>query len=154
MRYRIRMPVLLLLVVLQVLLATLGCTGNPPTPFHQREMLDLTHPFDASTIYWPTGDGFELSEGFKGVTEAGFYYEANSFSAPEHGGTHLDAPVHFAQAKRSVEAIPLADLIGPAVVIDVSAKALQERDYRARVRDIESWEAQHGRIVLFDAQTQ
>ncbi len=56
-------------------------------------VIDLTHSFDAETIYWPTAEGFELTVDARGPTEGGYYYEANSFSAAEHGGTHLDAPI-------------------------------------------------------------
>ena len=62
-------------------------------------IIDLTHSFDAETVYWPTASGFELDVDFKGMTEAGFYYEANSFRSAEHGGTHLDAPSHFAKGR-------------------------------------------------------
>jgi kynurenine formamidase len=34
----------------------------------------------------------------------------NSFCAPEHGGTHLDAPSHFAGAGRTADQIPLSNV--------------------------------------------
>jgi len=37
------------------------------------------------------------------MTEKGYYYTANSFSTAEHRGTHLDAPIHFAEGRPSVE---------------------------------------------------
>ena len=64
----------------------------------------------------------------------------------EHGGTHMDAPIHFAQGKRAASEVPLQQLIGPAVVIDVSTQAAQDTDYRVTVADIEAWELQHGQI--------
>ena len=84
-------------------------------------VVDLTHPFDEKTPYWPTApSGFELKRLHYGPTDAGYFYSANSFCAPEHGGTHLDAPIHFAEGKPAVDQIPLERLIGPGVVIDVS----------------------------------
>ena len=91
-------------------------------------IIDLTHPFDAETIYWPTADGFELTVDSRGYTEGGYYYEANSFCAAEHGGTHLDAPVHFAEGGWSADRIPVERLIGPAVRIDVSSFCLEDAD--------------------------
>jgi kynurenine formamidase len=85
--------------------------------------VDLTHPFSEETIYWPTADGFAKETVFEGKTEGGYYYSAFNYRAAEHGGTHLDAPVHFAEGRRAADQIPLEQLIGPAVVIDVSPKA-------------------------------
>jgi kynurenine formamidase len=117
--------------------------------------VDLTHPFSAETIYWPTADGFEKETVFEGQTEGGYYYSAFNYRAAEHGGTHLDAPVHFAEGRRAADQIPLERLIGPAVVVDVSSKTAGDRDYQIAPDDVLAWEAEHGRIpagaiVLFD----
>jgi kynurenine formamidase len=109
--------------------------------------VDLTHPFDAKTLYWPNApSGFELKRLHYGKTDAGFFYAANAFCAPEHGGTHLDAPIHFAEGRQSLDEIPVRRLIAPAVVIDVAAKAATDRDYRLTADDVKSWEARHGGI--------
>ena len=110
------------------------------------KLVDLTYPFDAQTIYWPTEKPFALESIFNGKTEQGYYYAANKFCAPEHGGTHMDAPVHFAEGKRSVDQVPLSSLIGPAVVVDVREQAARDRDYRLAVADLKTWEKAHGRI--------
>jgi kynurenine formamidase len=110
-------------------------------------VIDLTHSFDRNTIYWPTSPfGFELKPLHKGLTPLGFYYAAYSFCTPEHGGTHLDAPAHFAQGVWSSGEIPVDRFIGPAVVIDVSDKAKRDRDYSLSVKDIAEFEANHGTI--------
>ncbi len=66
-------------------------------------LVDLTHAYDSNTVFWPTADGFELEVDFKGTTPAGFYYEANRLRTAEHGGTHLDAPVHFAAGRQHAD---------------------------------------------------
>ena len=109
-------------------------------------IVDLTHAYDADTVYWPTADGFELTIDFKGMTDGGWYYEANTFRTAEHGGTHLDAPIHFAAGRHHADEIPLEKLIGPAVVIDVTAQAAEDRDYQVAVADFEAWEKKHGRL--------
>jgi kynurenine formamidase len=114
--------------------------------FSQGHWIDLTHAFGADTIYWPTADKFSKSTVFEGETEAGFYYTAYEFSTAEHGGTHLDAPVHFAEGRQSAEQVPLERLTGTAVVIDVRAAAARDADYLVSVADLEQWEAQHGEI--------
>jgi kynurenine formamidase len=110
--------------------------------------VDLTHTFDETTIYWPNSpSGFVLHRLAHGVTAAGFFYASNTFTAPEHGGTHLDAPIHFAEGKTTAEAVPLSRLIGPAVVIDMSAAAAQSPDALLAVSDIEAFERAHGAIA-------
>ncbi len=110
------------------------------------KFIDLTYAYDSSTIYWPTEEGFMLDKAAEGYTEKGYYYTANTFCAAEHGGTHLDAPIHFAEGRQTVDAIPLENLIGPGVVIDVSEAAGNAPDYQVSVADFEQWEAEHGQI--------
>jgi kynurenine formamidase len=111
------------------------------------KIIDLSHSFDKNTIYWPTSpSGFELKPLYRGLTERGFFYFANTFCSPEHGGTHIDAPMHFADGRRTNAEMPTDQLIGPAVVIDVSAEATKNPDYRLTPSDIAAWEAAHGQI--------
>ena len=109
-------------------------------------LVDLTHNYSSETIYWPTEEGFKLDTRFDGMTEKGYYYSAKKFSAPEHGGTHIDAPIHFAENGKTVDQIPLEQLFGKAIVIDVSKDALENRDYQVSVQDFSNWESSHGLI--------
>ncbi len=110
-------------------------------------VVDLSHAYNEQTLYWPTSpSGFELEILSSGETEGGWYYSANAFCTPEHGGTHLDAPVHFSRGGLSVEAIPLERLMGPAAVIDVSEKVDADQDYRLTTADVLRWEAANGRV--------
>jgi kynurenine formamidase len=106
-------------------------------------VVDLTHPFDAQTIYWPTETGFVLQKGSAGFTERGYFYMANRFSAPEHGGTHIDAPIHFFKAGQTVDQIPLRRLVGVGVCVDVAQKCSADRDYLVTVEDLRAWEENH-----------
>jgi kynurenine formamidase len=111
------------------------------------DLVDLTHAFDASTLYWPTSPGkFVLEEIEYGPTEGGYFYSAYTLSSPEHGGTHLDAPIHFAEHGATADQVPLARLIAPAVVIDVSARAARDRNYQLRPADVRAFEREHGHI--------
>jgi kynurenine formamidase len=109
-------------------------------------IVDLSYAFAPETVYWPTAEGFHLQKDFEGITEQGFYYSAYKYSAAEHGGTHLDAPVHFAKGRLSVDEIPPAQLIGPGIVIDVSRQCATNPDYRITTADLVSWEKRNGRI--------
>jgi kynurenine formamidase len=110
-------------------------------------LIDLTHAFDEHTIYWPTSpSAFSLERLSYGATPDGWFYAANAFGAPEHGGTHLDAPIHFFENGQTVDSIPLSRLIAPAVVIDVADRAALDSDLRLSASDVRAFEAMHGRI--------
>lgn len=125
--------------------AASGDATSPAVNLERYRLVDLTYPFGEETVYWPTAtSGFELTELHHGPTDAGFFYSANSFAAPEHGGTHLDAPIHFAEGRQTADQVPLDRLISPAVVIDVSEKAAADPDYRMTPEDLTAFEGEHG----------
>jgi kynurenine formamidase len=128
-----------------------GCATTAPRPavdLANAEIIDLTYPFDASTLYWPSSPStFELKQLAYGPTPGGYFYSSYAYSAPEHGGTHLDAPIHFAEGRLTADAIPVRQLIAPAVVIDVSTQAAANADYRLTAEDVRAWEAKHGVIA-------
>jgi kynurenine formamidase len=135
------------LVVLLLLAAAPAC--NRPRDLgvlKDAEWIDLTHDFSSATIYWPTAKPFELEVVSAQRTPAGYYYAANNFSAAEHGGTHLDAPIHFAEGKWTADQIPLERLVGDAVVVDVRPQADSSADYRIDSAAIDRWERDHGTI--------
>ena len=123
--------------------------AQSPTPdLRTARILDLSHPFDSTTLYWPTSPSrFELKRLASGQTPGGFFYTANSFCTPEHGGTHLDAPVHFAERGQTADQIPLRQLIAPAAVLDVRGAAAKDPDYRLSLADVRAWEARHGPLA-------
>lgn len=109
-------------------------------------VIDLSYPFDSATVYWPTAQAFRLETDFEGTTDKGYYYSAYKYSAAEHGGTHIDAPVHFAKGRHTVDQIPLEQLMGPGIVIDVSAQCAKNADYLITEQDLKNWERRHGII--------
>jgi len=126
-----------------------GCateSAENQSVFPSGTLVDMSYAYNSDTVYWPTAPGFTKSTDFEGTTEGGFYYSAYSISTAEHGGTHLDAPVHFSAGKHAADQIPLESLMGSAVVIDVSAQSAKNRDYLITVADIQDWEIQNGTI--------
>jgi kynurenine formamidase len=135
---------------LLVAFAIAAC-GSPPqqtTPAAPatRRYVDLSHDLSSQAIFWPTGETFRLDTVAAGVTDKGYYYASNNYSGNEHGGTHIDAPVHFAQGRWTVDQIPLDRLIGNAVVLDVSAASAANPDYQVSVADFTAWEQAHGQL--------
>jgi kynurenine formamidase len=136
-----------------MLLSLTACTKPPAEPAASNEvslpkgarLVDLTHSFDEKTPYWPDKPpgSFTLTPIFCGKTPPGFFYCANKISAPEHGGTHLDAPLHFAEGHPSVDQIPLQQLIAPAVVVDLPSPA---PDARLSAADLVAFEKKNGAI--------
>lgn len=134
----------------------LSCSQQKPAAdLSQFNWVDLTYTYDSTTLYWPNNTtGFVHNTDAEGKTPLGYYYSSYSICTPEHGGTHLDAPIHFAENRITLDQLPLSSLTGDAVVIDVSAKALANRDYLVAVEDIDAWEKANGplpenSIVLF-----
>jgi kynurenine formamidase len=109
-------------------------------------LIDLTHPFNEKSVYWPTAETFKKTEVFHGHTPGGWFYAAYNFTAAEHGGTHMDAPIHFAEGAHTADQVPLSRFIGPGIVIDVTKQAVADVDYLVSSGDIESFEKKHGKI--------
>jgi kynurenine formamidase len=137
-------------LICTILLASMlfaGCQKHESSArFPQGRIVDLSYAFDEQTVYWPTAEPFKLEKDFEGTTEKGYYYAANRFSAAEHGGTHIDAPVHFAKDHNTVDQIPLEQLIGQGIVVDVSQQATANPDYQVEVQDFQRWEQANGQI--------
>ena len=130
------------------LLVLCGCTSTRGVDLASAELVDLTWPFDEKTLYWPTSPStFEIKQLAYGRTPGGWFYSSFAVCTPEHGGTHLDAPIHFAEGRRTADQIPLRQLIAPAVVIDVAQQAASSSDYRLTADDVRAWERTHGTIA-------
>jgi kynurenine formamidase len=132
--------------MIAVLAGAVACGPREADLLATGNWIDLTHDFSAETIYWPTAKPFSLEVVAAQRTPAGYYYAANNFSAAEHGGTHLDAPVHFAEGKLTTDQIPLDRLVGQGVVVDVRQQAGRDRDYRIDLAALTAWERDNGRI--------
>lgn len=141
----------ILLVLLAVSVLT-GCANSTSTKSNKSpdlsksKIIDLTYTFSKETIYWVTAREFELDVVYKGDTDKGYFYAANNFATAEHGGTHIDAPIHFSKTGQTVEEIPLNRLMGNAIKIDVSANALNNPDYLVSIQDFQDWEVKEGKI--------
>ncbi len=131
-----------------ILLLASGCRqeSDPFAVLKEGRWIDLTWAFDDESVYWPTNIPFTHDTVFAGMNDKGYYYSSFRFAAEEHGGTHFDAPVHFAKGGMTVEQVPLEQLIGEGIVVDVKRQAAADRDYQITVGDLQRWEAEHGPI--------
>ncbi len=133
-----------LISILPVLILV-GCSRQS-ADFPAGKIVDLSYAYDSTTVYWPTEKGFVFEKGPEGVTPGGYFYTANRFWTPEHGGTHIDAPIHFFKGRHTVDEIPLDQLIGPGIIVDVTEQCAADKDYQVLVEDFHSWEMKHGKI--------
>ncbi|OHB90077.1 MAG: cyclase, partial [Planctomycetes bacterium RIFCSPHIGHO2_02_FULL_52_58] len=111
-------------------------------------VIDLTYPLNSKNAFWPGESYNSFKHEVLASLEKDRVY-SGGYSTPEHLGTHMDAPAHFEPNQPTVDKIPLEDLVGLAVVIDVSLKASAsggDPDYRLRVEDVAEWEKKHGTI--------
>jgi kynurenine formamidase len=108
-------------------------------------LVDLSHVYDEKTLYWPSSpSSFELTELARGPSDEGYFYSAYSFCSPEHGGTHIDAPVHFSESGRATAEIPVRQLIAPGVLIDMAEAASADPDARLTLEAVRAWESRNG----------
>lgn len=141
-----RLALLFSLALVIGLVPAVGRAQHLTAGFPPGTIVDLSYAFDSSTVYWPTAETFHLEKDFEGTTDLGYYYSAYRYSAAEHGGTHIDAPVHFARGHNSVDEIPLDQLLGPGVVVDVTRQCSENRDYLITADDFRNWEKRNGKI--------
>jgi kynurenine formamidase len=135
----------LLITMMMAAMLISACAERTAGPL-EGEWVDLSHSFGEDTIYWVTAEPFKRTTVAEGVTDKGYFYSAYNFSGAEHGGTHLDSPIHFAEGKRTADQIELSQLVGPGVKIDVSAKASADPDHLITTDDVKAWEAENGKI--------
>jgi kynurenine formamidase len=113
-------------------------------PSGKTRVLDLSYAISDKLVPWP-GDAKFFEATVNATIEKNGYF-TRSFWMLEHYGTHLDAPAHFPPGKTTVDQIPVKQLFGPAVVIDVRAESAKDADYQLPAAQVEEWEKRHGRI--------
>lgn len=124
----------------------LFCVSVQAAEIQAKKIVDLTHSFNRQTIYWPTAESFQFEKVAWGKTEAGYFYSSANIAASEHGGTHLDAPIHFAEKGWTSDQIPIDRFVGAALVIDISTKCAENPDYTLTPADVQEWEKRNGKI--------
>jgi kynurenine formamidase len=113
-------------------------------PSGKTRVLDLSYAINDKLVPWPGDEKFFEAKVNASVEKNGYF--TRSFWMLEHYGTHLDAPAHFPPGKTTVDQIPVNQLFGPAVVIDVRAESAKDADFQLSAARIEEWEKGHSRI--------
>ena len=139
-------------------LALGGCTTVTSTHSHPKSKLpktqrclpsrqtviDLTHPMHAAMPVWPGGVPFKMER----VVDYDQGYRLQRFEMGENTGTHVDAPAHFVEGKRTIEKLTADELVVPLAVLNVKEKVAGNADYQVSGADIVDWEAVHGPVPV------
>ena len=108
-----------------------------------RGLADLTYPVTTSFPTFAPGEE-AARRTYVTIEENGYYMQ--EWRILEHYGTHVDAPGHFTLGGRLSPELRPAELITPAVVIDIAARAAHDPDTVVTVEDLRAFERRHGRI--------
>ena len=141
------------LAVLSALTSSLA--GGEPTLLEiqkiigKKKFVDLTHTFAPGIPHWRGFDDERRERIYwydKGGGTKGDGFFAETFTHVGQWGTHVDPPAHFIRGLRTVDQIPLQEMILPLVVIDVHAESAKDQDYTLSLERVKKWEADHGAI--------
>src|SRR5262249_14798427 len=126
--------------------AIINMAGSSQDPIRQTHMMDLTHTLSAAFPIVPVpGITFPFDQKpIASLARNGVFAEEWHLIA--HNGTHMDAPIHYIDGGRAMEAYDVRELVVPAVVIDIHERAAADRDVQLGLEDIKKWEGRHGRL--------
>ena len=133
----------LILTVIATLSTFSYADGQKIQPFSASKAIDLTHVMHDGMAFWPGGVPFK-KEAL--VTYESGGYLLHQFVMGENTGTHVDAPAHFISGNKTIDRLPVNQLILPMVVIDTKSQVVKNPDYELTVKDIENWESMYGKI--------
>jgi kynurenine formamidase len=125
------------------LLAACGASAGTTRAAGAWRVVDLTHTLGPDMPVWPGGTPLQLDN--KATLEKNGFY-GNDLRLGEHGGTHVDAPIHFSAAGAPVEKLPVAWLVQQAAVIDLTARVAANPDALLELADVKAWEGRHGKL--------
>ena len=79
-------------------------------------IIDISRPAGPETAPWPGDTPFELI--FPASRKKGDTITVGSVRMSTHFGTHLDAPMHFADSDITIERIPLHVVCGTVLIVE------------------------------------
>lgn len=103
-------------------------------------VVDLTQPLGPQTRPWPASERLQTTS--SGDLERDGWY-SRDLRMPEHLGTHVDAPAHFAPGGATLEGLPAEQLVREAVVLDVRT---EDPGFVLGVAEVAAHEREHGAI--------
>jgi kynurenine formamidase len=116
-----------------------------------KRFVDLTHSFSPLTPVWQGFGQATFSSAADPKTGRPYTIAKDGFrtffySMVGQYGTHIDPPAHFDPNGKTLDEIPLKQMILPLVVFDITPMLKKDPNYALTVADIEAWERRHGRV--------
>jgi len=108
----------------------------------QSTFTDLTHAFHPGQPHFPAFPNEELDQVFD--MSAGDGFNVHRYTLVGQWGTHVDPPSHFVQGARTLDQIPIEQMVLPLVVLDISDRVLGDPDSVPTLGDIVAWEERNG----------
>ena len=110
---------------------------------HPGRVVDMTHTITADFPSYYGKPSLTMTETRSQTIDG---YTSFALNIAEHFGTHIDAPIHFADDALSVDAILPEHLLAPLVVIDIAGRAAEDADTQVTPDDIAAWQSRYGDI--------
>jgi kynurenine formamidase len=145
--------------------ALVGCSAPRPEPaaagdnslaeswrvISSKQFVDLTHAFSPTTPVWQGFGPATFSPAVDPATGRSYTVEKDGFRALQYKvvgqyGTHIDPPAHFDAHGKTLDELPVKEMILPLVVFDITPKLRSEPNHALTVEDILEWEKVHGRV--------
>jgi kynurenine formamidase len=116
-----------------------------------KRMVDLTHSFSPTIPVWSGFGQATFAAAADPKTREPYTIDQHGFRSTYYAlvgqyGTHVDPPAHFAAQGRTMDEIPLADMILPLVVLDATPLLAGDPNHALSVADVEAWERAHGTV--------
>lgn len=105
---------------------------------------DLTHSFHPGQPHFPAFPN-EVREALFDV-EKGDGFTAHRYSIVGQWGTHVDPPSHFIRGGRTLDQIPVEEMILPLVILDITDRVSGNPDATPVLKDVQDWEGRNGAI--------
>lgn len=107
------------------------------------EWIDLTHKVKPDIPRFGSFPSLEIQTPYS-IEKDGFF--VNKVSFVTQYGTHIDAPIHFVEGKRTLEQIELKEFILPLIVINKEEQVQKNPDFILSAQDVLDWESLNGKI--------
>lgn len=109
----------------------------------ENKWIDLTHNVNPSIPKFGAFPDLNI-ETLYTIKKDGFF--VNKVSFVTQYGTHIDAPIHFSENKRTLEELELSELVLPLFVINKEKEVEKNPNFILTSKDVLEWENENGKI--------
>ncbi|MFJ6302649.1 cyclase family protein [Pseudarthrobacter oxydans] len=109
-----------------------------------RRFVDLTHAFHPGQPHFAAFPDEQREALFD--LDKGDGFTAHRYTIVGQWGTHVDPPSHFIRGGRTLDQIPVEEMILPLVVLDISQRVAGNPDATPTLQDVQDWEIRNGTV--------